>query len=211
MAKSKKGAKQATPDLTPEQKARREAAKAKKQQQALERAEQQRLAQIVNLHISGYSLAEIGTAIGASADEVDKMITTQATRYIRTQPALRAYVRNFVSGKYMELLEPVLPMAKDATHPLMFEAQDRALKIVNNMAKLHGAIAPEQKEVTVEASPAAVEAMVAALAAQQGKAYDAHIFDDDVFDADVVEDAVEQSAKALEVSGNQIDEGDDPL
>lgn len=180
-------------------------------QRQLERREQQQLAQIINLHISGYSLAEIGTSIGASADEVDRMITKSATRYIKTQPALRAYVRNYVSGKYTELLEPVWGKATNPDDPQLFEAQDRALRTLKEMARLHGAEAPVQKEVTVEAAPEAVERMVAALAAQQGRGYDVGIFDEDVVDGEIVEDMKTQTAKALEVSGNRVEEGNDPL
>src|SRR5690349_20091717 len=35
------------------------------------------LAQIVNLHIAGYSLAEIGASIGATEGEVDRMLTRE--------------------------------------------------------------------------------------------------------------------------------------
>lgn len=175
----------------------------------LDRAEQQRLAQIINLHISGYSLAEIGTAIGATSDEVDRMIQGSATRYIRNQPALRAYVRNYVSGKYTELLEPMWGKATNAADKDFMEAQDRALRTLKEMARLHGAEAPVQKEVTVDAAPAAVEAMVAALAAQQGRGYDVGVFD--VVEAEIVHDAVGQSAAALEVSGNRVEEGGEDL
>ena len=40
---------------------------------AAARANAARLAQIVNLHIAGFSLAEIGASIGASADEIERM------------------------------------------------------------------------------------------------------------------------------------------
>lgn len=200
--KSKKGLKKVGKAPT----AAQQAAMDKKR---LDRAEQQRLAQIINLHISGYSLAEIGTAIGSTADEVDRMIQGSATRYIRNQPALRAYVRNYVSGKYTELLEPMWGKATNAADKDFMEAQDRALRTLKEMARLHGAEAPVQKEVTVDAAPAAVEAMVAALAAQQGRGYDVGVFD--VVEGEIVHDAVGQSAAALEVSGNRVEEGDEEL
>lgn len=184
------------------------------EKKALARVEQQRLAQVINLHIAGYSLGEIGNSIGATADEVDQMIQSSATRYIRNQPALRTYVRNYVSGKYTELLEPVWGKATNPKSPLFLESQDRALRILDKMAKLHGAEAPVQKEVTIEAAPETVEKMVAALAAQAGRGYDMDIFDsddDDVVDAELVEDLKAESQAALEVSRNHVTDGEEDL
>lgn len=170
-----------------------------------------RLAQIVNLHIAGFSLAEIGASIGASVAEVDRLLSEDAARYVRTQPQLRRYVRNYISGRYSELLSTVWDTATDKEHVLMLDHQDRALRILDKMAKLHGAEAPVQSEVKVESAPEAVEKLVSALAAQQGLGYDVGIFD--VVDAEVVEDAVTQSADALGVAGDEVEvsDGDDDL
>ena len=142
-----------------------------------------RLAQIVNLHIAGYTLAQIGKAIGATADEVDRMLQEDAARYVRSQPALRVYVRNYVSDKYTRLLDTVWDDATDKTAPKMLESQDRAMRILDGLRKLHGADAPTQTEVTVEAAPEAVDRLVKALSAQDGYA-----FDENIFDAEVIED-----------------------
>lgn len=161
------------------------------------------LAQIVNLHIAGFSLAEIGAQIGATADEVDRMIQSDAARYVRNQPALRTYVRNWISSKYMTMIEANWDIAKDKNHVARLENQDRVDRFLRSMAKLHGADAPVQSEVKVDAAPEAVERLVNALAGAQGLGYD-----EDIFDADVVEDAVSQSADAVEVSGNAVEESD---
>ena len=48
-----------------------------------------------------------------------------------------------------------------------------------------------QKEVKVETAPEAVEAVLNRIAAQQGQAYDASIFDDpDILDAEIVAEDV---------------------
>lgn len=203
----KKGAKQAVV-LTAEQKAARDQARAEahaeQQRVALEKAHAVQLAQIVNLHLAGYSLAEIGLSIGATEREVDRMLTRDTARYIKNQPSLRAFVRNYISGEYLALLAPVMPKAKDPNDPLFLESQDRALRTLDRLAKLHGAEAPVQKEVTIEAAPEAVEKLVSALADRSGLGYD-----EDIFDAELVEDAVEQqhaalerASEAVEVSGN---------
>lgn len=196
---------------TPQQEAR---AAAKAEADAL-RASAAQLAQIVNLHIAGYSLADIGASIGASASEVDRLLSNETARYVRNQPALRTYVRNYVSGKYTSLLEAVWDEATDRTHPAKLENQDRALRILDKMARLHGAEAPTQSEVKVDAAPEAVERLVQSLAAGQGLAYDTDIFDRvaQTVPGTVVHQAVEQSARALEVSGNRVEEsdGDDDL
>lgn len=163
------------------------------------------LAQIVNLHIAGYSLADIGASIGASADEVDRLLSQDATRYIRSQPALRTYVRNYVSGKYNALLAAVWDEAVDPTAPKKLENQDRALRILDRMAKLHGADAPTQAEIKVDAVPENVEKMVKYLAAGQGLGYDSSVFDDDVIDGTVLTDVVEEQ---IVVSGNAVEESD---
>lgn len=170
-----------------------------------------RLAQIVNLHIAGFSLAEIGESIGASADEVDRLLAADAQRYVRSQPALRVYVRNWISERYTGLLEAVWDEAVDKTHREKLENQDRALRILKEMSRLHGAEAPVQTEVKVEAAPEAVEKLVAALAASQGLGYDASIFD--VVPGETVHEAHEQAVGELEVSGNAVGEsdGDDTL
>lgn len=172
-----------------------------------------RLAQIVNLHLAGYSFAEIGEAIGASTDEVDRMINLDATRYVRNQPQLRTWVRNWTSGKYTTLLEAVWDEAsakpdtvlegsdKPVSHKVRMDSQDKALRILDSMRKLHGADAPTQTEVKVDAAPEAVEALVAALSAQSGLGYDETIFD---IDSEVVHEAVEQSAQAEKDSGDAV-------
>lgn len=172
-----------------------------------EMADAARLAQIVNLHIAGYSLSQIGASIGATEDEVDRMIQRDATRYVRTQPQLRLYVRNYISDRYSKLLEAVWDESTDKKHPKKLEHQDRAMKILDSMRKLHGADAPVQTEVKVDAAPEAVEALVKMLSAQNGYGYDDSIFD--VIEAEVVHDVVEQSAEALREAGEHVtDEAD---
>lgn len=170
-----KKAKKAKPSKSPELRAAETARKRRAAQ----------LAQVVNLHIAGFSLADIGAAIGATPDEVDRMLHDETARYVRTQPALRTYVRNWISREYKELLDTVAPAAKDPAHPKMLDSQDRALRILDRMAKLHGADAPTQTEVKVEAQPEAVENMVKALAAARGQEYD-----EDIFDIEIVEESV---------------------
>lgn len=190
--------------LTPQQKA----AQTRARNQALEQANAQRLAQVVNLMISGHSLAEIGAQIGATAEEMDSMLTRDMSRYVRTQPALRVFVRNYISGKYTKLLDTVWDEATDKNATRMLEAQDRAVRILDRMAKLHGAEAPVQTEVKVDAAPEAVEALVQALAAAQGQGYDDSIFDrvDDIVDAEVVHEAAEESALALEAASDAVED-----
>lgn len=199
---SKKGAKELV--KTPAQKAAATRAQKKAAADALEKANAQRLAQIVNLHISGYSLAQIGTAIGATAEDVDRLLQRDAARYVRSQPALRVYVRNYVSSKYTQMLDAVWDEATDKAHPKKLENQDRALRILERMTKLHGAEAPTQTEVKVEHAPEAVEALVKALAATQGFGYDESVFD--IVEADVVDDAVSQSGTALEQASSDVEE-----
>lgn len=181
-----------------------------------------RLAQIVNLHIAGYSLSDIAQATGQTESDIDRMLQQDMQRYVRSQPALRTYVRNWVSSKYTELLDADWEQAvgKDAQGaPRLvagtqlpvgpsLEHQDRVIRILDSMRKLHGADAPVQTEVKVEAAPEAVEKLVQALAHQQGLGYDVDIFDEDVVDAEIVHEAVEQSHTALEVSGNAVEESD---
>lgn len=180
--------------------AKREAQKA---EDAELKAQAARLAQIVNLHIGGYSLTQIGAAIGASAEEVDRLLNQDATRYIRSQPALRTYVRNWVSERYMKMIEADWPMASDPNHREKLENQDRVMRMLDRMAKLHGAEAPTQTEVKVEAAPEAVEKLVSALAAGQGLGYDTGIFD---LDESEVHEAVEVASERTEVSGNELEQ-----
>lgn len=180
------------------------------------KAQAARLAQIVNLHIAGFSFAEIGASIGATADEVERMINAEAARYVRTQPALRNYVRGFISGRITELLDNVWDRATDDQHPENLEAHDRAAKRLVDLARLHGAEAPVQKEVKIESSPEAVEKLVDALAQASGRGYDMSIFDvvETEVGADGVHRAVGEAAAALEVSGNHPDfdeESGEPL
>lgn len=192
----------------------------KKQARAAEkRAEAQRLkagavrlAQIVNLHIAGHSLADIGAAVGASAEEIDRLLQNDVQRYVRSQPALRVYVRNYISEKYTGMLDATYPIATDPGHEKFLEAQDRAIKILDKIAKLHGAEAPTQTEVKVEAAPEAVDNMVKILAAQAGQGYDVSVFD--TVPGSVVHAAHEDDVRALAassdaVSGNRVADEDD--
>lgn len=208
MSKQKKGA--LAVKKTPKQIAMEEKRRQERELAAAQTAAQQqaaRLAQIVNLHIAGFTLEQIGLQIGATADEVDRMIQSDAARYVRNQPALRTYVRNFISERYMKLLDAVWDEATDKNHAFKLENQDRAVRILDRMERLHGAAAPTQAEVKVDAAPEAVEALVAALARQQGQGYDDSVFD--VVDAEVVHEAVEETQRALEVSGNAVEEPQD--
>lgn len=163
-----------------------------------------RLAQVVNLHIAGYSLSAIGAALGCSADEVDRMLSTDTARYVRNQPALRAYVRNWISQRYTAMIEADYVQATDSKHPKKLEHQDRVMRMLGQMGKLHGAEAPTQAEITVDAAPEAVDKMVTMLSAAMGGGYDANVFDAEIVSETVDEagqqvfEATVDSAKALE-------------
>lgn len=164
------------------------------------------LAQVVNLHIAGFSLEKIGEAIGSSPEDVDRLLQSDAARYVRSQPALRVYVRNWVSDRYTQLLDAVWEEATDRSSPVKLENQDRALRILDSMRKLHGADAPVQAEVVVDTAPAAVEKLVNTIAASQGLGYDVDIFDGQVIESEVVHDAVAQAHEALEKSSQAVDD-----
>lgn len=198
-----------TAALTPAQKAALTRAANKREAERLDRARAERLAQVVNLKIAGHSFEDIGVAIGASAKEVEQMLATDVARYVRSQPALRVYVRDWVSEKYTQLLDAVWDEATDKDHPRKLEHQDRAMKVLDSMRKMHGADLPVQSEVKIETAPEAVEKLVSALAATQGLGYDVSIFDAEVIDEDDVHDAVEQSAEALADSAAHVGESTD--
>lgn len=168
------------------------------------------LAQIVNLHIAGHSLAAIGAAIGATEAEVDRMLSNETARYVKNQPALRTYVRNYISSKYDALLGAVWDEAVNKNSAAQLEHVDRAQRILAQMGRLHGAEAPTQTEVKVESSPEAVERLVQVLASAQGMGYDTDVFGggDDIVDGEVLEELHEQTSTALEVSRNQVEESD---
>lgn len=186
-----------------------------------EKAEAQRLAQIVNLKISGHSFADIGAQIGMSGDEVEQMLVRDAGKYVRTQSALRAYVRDWIGEKYTGLLDAVYTEATDRNHPEKLENSAQALRILDKMSRLYGADAPTQSEVKVEASPESVEQLVAALAAGKGIGYDTDVFDADIVEAEIVEDDEppvdrlhQQALTALENASREVEEehdGDEPL
>lgn len=162
-----------------------------------------RLAQIVNLHIGGYSLSAIGAAIGATAEEVDRLLTSDTARYVRSQPALRTYVRNWVSERYMKMIEADWTAASDENHRDKLEHQDRVMRMLNNMAKLHGAEAPTQTEVTLDTAPETVDRLVARIAASQGMGYDDSIFDIEPAD---IHEAVMVSGNAVTESGAALEQ-----
>lgn len=193
----KKNAKPLVRTETQTAKASLAAAQSRTNQQAAQ------LAQIVNLHIAGFSLAQIGAQIGATADEVDRMLSTEAARYVRNQPQLRTYVRNFISAKYMGLLDAVYPQAIDTKRSDQLEYVDRSQRILAQMGRLHGAEAPTQSEVKVEATPEAVDRIVQAIASGQGLGYDTDIFDIDPAD---IHEAVTTTAEQVEVSGNAVED-----
>jgi hypothetical protein len=178
------------------------------QAEATAKVEAVRLAQIVNLHIAGYSLSEIGEAIGATAQEVDRMITQDAARYVRSQPALRAYVRNWISEKYHGLLEASYDQATDKTNKAQLEFYDRTLRTLAQMQRLHGAEVPTQSEVKLDAAPEMVQTMVEALSKQQGQAYDPTVFDE-ILDAEIISDSHDQAQRALEESGKAVEQETD--
>lgn len=174
-----------------------------------ETAAAQQLAQIVNLTISGHSFAAIGEKIGKSGDEVEAMLVQKAGAYIRTQPALRAFARNWIGEKYTGLLDAVYTEATTAGHEQKLEHQDRAIKILKEMARLYGADAPTQSEVRVESTPEAVEKLVARLSQAQGVGYNTDIFDAEF--EEVVDEAKEQTALALDSASHEVErpqEGD---
>ena len=174
-------------------------------------SEAQRLAQVVNLMIAGHSLADIGVSIGASEAELDRMLNADMTRYVRNQPALRTYVRNYLSGKYSALLDAVWDDAVDKTSKVRFEAQDRSLRILKELKDLHGAAAPVQTEIKIETTAESVEKVIKALAAGEGLGYDESIFD--TVPGTVVHSMVTDATEAERVSGNELEEsdGDDRL
>lgn len=192
-------------------KARTAAEKALTDAQTKQKQRAAQLAQIVNLHIAGFSLADIGASIGATAEEVDRMLQEDTARYVRTQPALRTYVRNYLSGKINELIAADWEEATDRDHPSKLENQDRVLRMIDRLAKLHGADAPVQSEVKVEAQPEAVEKMVEVLSRAQGVMYDDSVFD--IVEAEIIHDDLDNSIQEV-VSGNdevEVDDGSEPI
>lgn len=172
----------------------------------LRKAKAARLAQMINLHIAGYSFADIAEALGATVAEVENMVTADTATYIKSQPALRIYVRNWISEKYAKMIEADWDEASDANAPGKLENQDRVMRMLDKMERLHGAAAPSQTEIKVDAAPEAVEALVQALAGQQGMGYDVDVFD--TVPGTLVHDMADEATKALTVSGNQIEEGE---
>ena len=170
--------------------------------QTAAQAQAARLAQIVNLHIAGYSLAAIGAAIGATEAEVDRLINSETTRYIKNQPALRTFVRNYISERYAALLESVWDKAVDKNDAKQLEYWDRAQKGLAQLGRLHGAEAPTQSEIKVDSAPEAVDALVRKIAAAQGRGYDTDIFD---IDEDDIHEVVVSSHEATVVSGNALE------
>lgn len=191
-------------ELTPQQKAARTRAKAKREAERLARADQERLAQVANLMIAGHTFESIGLSIGATPAEVERMMTQDMARYVRTQPALRVFVRNFLGEKYTKLLDAVWDEATDRAHPQKLENQAAAVRILERMGRLHGADAPTQSEIKVESAPEAVEKLVQALSASQGLGYDVNVFD--VIDGEVVDDAVEETEAALLDASERVGE-----
>lgn len=201
---SKKGA--VPMKRTKKQKAAAEKAAERKAAQDLresDKAAAQQLAQIVNLNIAGHSFAAIGAEIGMSGDEVEALVQRGAAQFVRTTPALRTFVRNFVSEKMTGLLDATYLQAIDTSRADQLDYVASVQKTLRDLSRLHGADAPTQSEVKVEASPEAVEQLVMSLAKNRGLAYD-----DDVFDAEIVEDLVDDSQRELEVSRNAVEESD---
>ena len=193
--------------LTPQEKRLRTMAAKKREAERLARADQERLAQVANLLIAGHTIGSIALSIGATESEVERMMTQDMARYVRTQPALRVFVRNFLGEKYTKLLEAVWEEATDRNHPQKLENQAAAVRILERMGKLHGADAPTQTEVKVESAPEAVEKLVQALSATQGLGYDVNVFD--VVEAEVVHEAAQQSEVALLDASEQVGESQD--
>ena len=193
-------------ELTPQQKRARTMAAKKREAERLAKADQERLAQVANLMIAGHTFESIGAAIGATPTEVERMMTQDMARYVRTQPALRVFVRNFLGEKYTKLLEAVWDEATDRAHPQKLDNQVAAVRILERMGKLHGADMPTQSEIKVESAPEAVEKLVQALSASQGLGYDVNIFD--VVDGEVVHDAVEETEAALEAASEAVEDED---
>lgn len=164
------------------------------------------LAQVVNLVISGHTFEEIGAAIGASADDIERMVTTGSEKYVRTQPALRTWVRKWISEKYSVMIDADWEVAADKLHPDKLEHQDRVVKMLVQMERLHGAAAPTQSEVKIEHSHDAVESLVRKLAERQGQGYDVSIFDDedDTVDAEVIHDSADAALAALEQASKDV-------
>lgn len=171
-------------------------------------AEAAQLAQIVNLYIGGYSFLDIGLAIGATENEVENILASQTQMFVRNQATLRTFVRNYVSGKYTKLLDAVWDEATNKTHPEKLENQDRAIKILDRMAKLHGAAAPTQTEVKVETAPEDVDRLVQAISKAQGLGYDVDVFDvvETEVGSDGVHRAVGSSLAALEASSLAVEQ-----
>lgn len=188
-----------------------QAAQTKAVELANAKSDAQRLAQVVNLMIAGHSLSDIGAQIGASEAELDRMLNEDMTRYVRNQPALRTYVRNYLSAKYTGLLDAVWDDATNKTSKVRFEAQDRAVRVLKRLEDLHGAAAPVQTEIKIEATPESVEKVIKALAAGEGLGYDEGIFD--TVPGTVVQQASDDATNELAVSGNAVEEsdGDDEL
>lgn len=198
---------------TPKQQKALEERQARENLMNAEQAAAQRLAQVVNLKIAGHSFAAIGKAIGCTADEVETMLQRDAGAFVRTQPALRGYVRNFISEKMSGLLDATYSQAINKNRPDQLDYVASVQRTLKGMADLYGANAPTQSEVTVDAAPEAVERLVQKFANQRGVGYDLDVFDlddDDVEEiAEIVEEAHTQVQAALESSSEAVEQAQD--
>lgn len=162
-----------------------------------------RLAQVVNLTIAGFSYEEIGAQIGATPAEIEQMLERDAARFVRSQSSLRTWVRKFVSGKYLGMLDSVYEEAVDKQNKDQLEYQLAAVRVLERMTKLYGADMPTQAEIKVEAKPEAVERLVQQLAAGEGLGYDTSIFD--TVPGEVVHEAAAEAPAALEAASREVD------
>lgn len=165
-----------------------------------------RTAQIANLLIAGHTFETIGRQIGMSAVELEREFTKDSARYVRTQASLRIWVRNWISAKYSTMIEANWDHAKDKTSAERLENQDRVIKMLNGMERLHGAAAPTQSEIKVDAAPEMVQKVVDAIASKAGVGYDMDIFDIDPDDiTETVHEAPGASLAALEQASRVVE------
>lgn len=138
---------------------------------------------VIEMRLMGYGWDDIATVLGYPTPRSALVAFEGALeRQLQDDHTSAAKMRDLAGRRLERLLRSCWKQAIDENHPAQMAAIDRALKILENHARLFGLNAPTEMVVH---SPTASE--IHGFVAKVVSAANSGLEEDDIFDADVVE------------------------
>lgn len=155
---------------------------------AVVRARDRKAAACLDMRLAGYEWDDIAEVVGFPDGNAAQVAFENAReRHLKENPATQTQMRDLAGRRLERLLRAVWHKAIDPDNPEQLAAQDRALRVITNHAKLYGLEAPTEINLHGNPSEQELQRWVASVIAVKDNLPE----EIDILEGDVVEDGPE--------------------